>query len=101
MTKKLYTVLIHFADHLIGIGQYEAESAEQALEDFILTSEALEGYDRERLNRSVNPLFQPKAERGLWSVSFSETNIGGADDNPVLGGHIVQTDLDAPTRNND
>jgi hypothetical protein len=98
MHKNLYSVLIIFSDFVFGIGQYESVSPEAALEEFLRTSESLEGYDRDKLLASVNPLFPPSNLKGLWTISFNQTDIGGPDNNPVLGGHIVQTDMGTPTR---
>ena len=96
MTKKLYTLLINFADHIVGVGQYQAETPERALELFVQENELLEGYDREKLMRAINPLLPIRDIKGFWIASFSETNIGGENDNPVLGGHVVQADPEAP-----
>lgn len=45
----LYTILIDFEDRTMGIDQFEAESPNQALEDFILKAESLDNYDRKLL----------------------------------------------------
>ena len=98
MNKKRFTVVISFADHLKGIGQYQTETPEEALEMFVQSNELIEGYDRDRLMKAINPLTHAADIQGFWLASFSEPNIGGEDNNPVLGGHIIQTDPDAPTR---
>jgi hypothetical protein len=97
MSSKLYTILVNFADYIVGIRQYEAERPERALELFVQENESVRGYDRERLRRAINPLMQIRELKGFWVVSFSEHNIGGEDDNPVLGGHIIQSDASGPT----
>ena len=49
MFMNLYTILIEFEDRTVGIGQYEADSPEQALINFTRTAESLEDYDRKKI----------------------------------------------------
>ncbi len=90
--KNKYTILINFSDHLIGIGQYQSESPESALKDFIKSSESLEGYDRTLLNNSIMPLLNPF--KGVWSFHFNPKlmTMEWYEDNAVLGGHIIQSE---------
>lgn len=95
---KLFTIFLNFSDHLVGIGQYEAETPEESLRQFLSSTEALEGYNRDLLLKSLMPLIHIAQERGIWTFffdpDFRETKW--AEANPVLGGHIVQTDSNAP-----
>lgn len=96
---KLFTILISFSDHLVGIGQYEAETPLAALMNFIKLSESLEGYDRELLIKSTMPLVHYAGDKGIWAFHFDpELEFAGQDDNPVLGGTIIQTDPNGPVR---
>ena len=70
MSTNLYTVLINFADHIVGIGQYETETPEKALELFVQENESLENYDRERLMKAINPLIHIRDFKGFWIASF-------------------------------
>ncbi len=97
--KNLFTILLSFSDHLVGIGQYNEETALDALKSFIASSEALEGYDRELLVKSIIPLVHYKNDKGVWGFNFDpEQDFSGTNDNPVLGGTIIQTDPKAPVR---
>jgi hypothetical protein len=102
--KKLYSVFISFSDHLVGIGQYQAETPIEALQEFIKTNESLEGYDRSFLMQCIHPesLIHTAEIKGIWGILFSNVDLRLStkwpNDNAVLGGHIVQTDPDAPIR---
>ncbi len=101
LMNKLFTVLLGFHDHIVGIGQYEASSPLGALSDFIEKSESLDGYDRELLIKSIMPLTHIANMKGFWIFGFNPSlEFAGKNDNPVLGGHIIQTDSKAPTRDN-
>lgn len=100
--KKLFTVFVSFEDHLVGVQQIEAESAMEALKESLSTSEAYEGYDREVLIKSIIPLIHYADNKGLWGFGFDpDANLSGEEGNPVLGGYVVQTDINAPTRPKD
>lgn len=97
--KNLYTVFITFQDHLVGIQQIKAESALEALQQSLRTSEAYEGYDRELLVKSILRVIHIAGNKGLWSIIFNpDADLKGPEDNPILGGHIVQTDHNGPVR---
>lgn len=103
MTKtKLFTVFMNFHDGVLGVGQYSTVTAEEAVREFILNSEALEHYDRELLVKSLGSLMHVAKEKGIWLFTFDPDIFSQEwpDDNPVLGGHVVQTDDEAPTRPN-
>lgn len=92
--KKTYTILINFSDHIIGIGQFESDSPELALKDFIKTHESLDGYDRQILFESLMALLQFKDLHNVWYFGFDSnllSTLEWHDDNPILGGHIVQS----------
>lgn len=96
---KLFTVTIYFSDHLVGIGQYKAETPLKALKKFIKLSESLEGYDRILLEKSLMPLVHYADNKGLWGFHFDpKLEFNGPDNNPVLGGYIIQTDPNGPVR---
>ncbi len=92
--KNMYTILINFSDHLIGIGQYESESPEVALKDFINSHESLDGYDRVLLANSIMPLLKPNKIKGVWSFHFNPElmTMEWYENNAVLGGHIIQSE---------
>lgn len=98
--KKLYTILLGFSDHATGIDQYEAESAEDAVRKFIKSAESLENYDRNLLDSNLRPLIHVAKKKGFWSFFFDPNlmDIKWPDDNPVLGGYVVQTDPNGPVR---
>ncbi len=100
LNNKLFTIFLSFSDHLVSIGQYEADTPEDSLKQFINATEALEGYDRNLLLKSIMPLVHIAHDKGIWSFNFDPDlmEIKWPDDNPVLGGHIVQTDRNAPAR---
>lgn len=96
---KLFTITISFSDHLVGIGQYKAETSLDALKNFIKLSESLEGYDRKLLIKSIMPLVHYADNKGVWGFHFDPyLEFAGQDDNPVLGGQIIQTDPNGPIR---
>lgn len=96
---KLFTVLITFSDHLVGVGQYQVETPLDALKNLIKLSESLKGYDRDLLIKSIMPLVHYADMKGVWGFHFNpELNFAGPDDNPVLGGEIIQTDPSGPIR---
>ncbi len=64
--KRLFTVIVSFSDHLVGIEQYEEETPLDALKKLIATSEALVGYDRDLLSKSIMPLLHYKVGKGIW-----------------------------------
>jgi hypothetical protein len=100
LNSKLFTIFLSFSDHEIGIGQYEAATPEESLKQFISSTEALEGYDRKQLLNSIMPLVHIAHDKGIWSFHFDPnlTKVEWPSDNAVLGGQIVQTDPNAPTR---
>lgn len=96
--KNLYTIILSFSDHLKGIGQYEAEDALGALKEFIETNESLDTYNRVQIKRSIMPLIHYVDNKGLWTFHFNpEFNLNNEEDNPILGGSIIQTDPSAPS----
>jgi hypothetical protein len=97
---KLFTIFLTFSNHETGIGQHEADTPEEVLKKFILTTEALEGYDRQQLQKSIMPLIQIAHDKGVWSFYFDPELMKTVwpNDNAILGGHIVQTDPSAQTR---
>lgn len=99
--EKVFTVFLTFSDHTVGIGQYKVGGAEDALKEFIHSNESLQDYDRDLLLKSTMPLTQLANERGVWIFHFDPDlmEIDWPYENPVLGGHIVQTDSNAPCRN--
>ena len=100
-SNNLYTVFLSFSDHLLGVGQYEVPSAEDAVKKFIQTNESLDGYDRDLLHKSLMSLLHLADNKGIWMFTFDPdmTDIEWPGENAVLGGHIVQTDKIAPSRN--
>lgn len=99
-TEKLYTVFLTFSDHATGVGQYATESPEIALHEFIKSNESLEGYDRNLLLKSLMPFTHLAKDKGVWLFHFNPDLMENEwpGDNPVLGGHIVQTDVKAESR---
>lgn len=99
-TEKLFTVFLTFSDHTVGIGQCATELPEEALKDFIQTSESLANYDRSLLLKSVLPLTHIAKEKGIWLFTFDPylTEFEWPGNNAVLGGYIVQTDNTASAR---
>jgi len=97
----LYTILIDFADRLVGIGQYSAVSPKEALMSFIKSNGSLEGYNREGVAEAFNELIHVANDKGIWLILFKPEilEIKVHADNPILGGTIVQTDPAAPVRN--
>lgn len=101
MNTKLFTVILTFSDHTKGIGQYVTDSPEEALREFIRSSESLVDYDRELLLKSMMQMIHIAEDKGIWLFAFDPDLMekewpGG---NPVLGGQVVQTDPNAPNRN--
>lgn len=99
MKTKLFTIFLSFSDHVNGVGQHKTETPEDALKEFIQTNESLVDYDRNLLLKSVLPFIHITPEKGIWLFTFDPDliEIGWPGDNPVLGGHIVQTDPEAPS----
>jgi hypothetical protein len=96
---KLFTVRVSFSDHLVGVEQYEAESAELALKKFIEFAESLKGYNRELLATYLMPLIHVAHLKGVWLFYFTPgADLTGDENNPILGGQITQTDPDALVR---
>jgi hypothetical protein len=100
MTTKLFTIFLSFSDHTNGVGQHKAETSEDALKEFIRHSESLVDYDRSLLLKSILPLIHITPEKGVWLFTFDPDliDLEWPGDNPVLGGYIVQTEPDAPSR---
>ncbi len=100
--RNLFTVLVSFEDHLVGVQQVEAVSPMEALKESLNTSEAFEGYDREVLIKSITPFIHYADNKGVWGFGFDQSaNVSGEEGNPVLGGNVVQTDINAPARPKD
>lgn len=99
--EKLFTIFLTFSDHTVGIGQYRTATAEDALNQFLQTSEALAEYDRGLLLKAIIPFTQLANEKGVWLFHFDPDliEIEWPGENAVLGGHIVQTDDNALSRN--
>jgi len=99
-SEKLFTIFLIFSDHAVGIAQYKVETPEDAAKQFIRASESLEEYDRSLLLRSLMPLTQLANEKGVWLFHFDPDlmEIEWPGENAALGGYIVQTDDNAPSR---
>lgn len=100
MKNKLFTVFLIFSDHTNGIGQYTTNNPEDALREFIHSNESLIDYDRELLLKSTMSMIHVADNKGIWLFTFDPDlmEIDWPGDNPVLGGHIIQTDSEAPSR---
>jgi hypothetical protein len=99
----LYTVIMSFSDHRQGIGQYEVESPLDALKTFIKESEALKGFDREKLLASIQPgpFIHLKKHKGFWIALFNPEvllELSNSDGDKALGAHVVQSDPNGPER---
>ena len=104
----LYTILIHFEDRTTGIGQFKAESPEEALFEFINRNESLMEYDRSKILSIVRNRFLQRnllihiADnfKGFWILDFGIEFIEDESLAPIFGGYIIQTDLSGPIRKN-
>jgi hypothetical protein len=102
----LYTVIVTFSDHVYGIDQIEAPTPYEALREFIRTAECLDGCDREMLEKGTHGLLQvagnsrgSRRHKGVWRIFFDYPwDIEWPDDNPLLGGQVIQTDPNGPTQ---
>ena len=103
---KLYTVLLTFDDASVGIEQFETESPEQALINFVLNAESLKYHDRELIlsivsarNTQGNLLIHvANGLKGCWITSFGADFIEIPILSNIFGGHIIQSDTYAPVR---
>lgn len=104
---KLYTVQLTFEDFTEGIGQYQANSPERALEIFFEKSECLKDYNREELLDIMkkrihdnNAIIQVGGNmRGVWFINTgAEFHIFLGELRAIYGGIIIQTDINAPER---
>jgi hypothetical protein len=104
----LYTILISFEDRTVGIDQFEAETPQKALEEFINKAESLEEYDRKKIfsliinrSRQGNLLMHiAKNLKGFWIIDLGTDFSDIPELSSIYGGYIVQTDLMAPKRTN-
>jgi hypothetical protein len=103
----LYTILMHFEDHTVGIDQFEAESPKLALDKFINGAESLEEHDRKALLAIANNRSQQGSLlihvandlKGLWIVHLEDLSKIPAL-SAIYGGYIIQTDINGPKRKN-
>jgi hypothetical protein len=101
----LYIIVIHFADHRVGIGQHRAETSKEALVKFIKDSESLDGYDRDKALEMAGMgeerlIHVADGLRGfwIWAPPPPLTEKEEAEVGDIYGGHIVQTDPKGPVR---
>jgi hypothetical protein len=94
----LFTVIVDFADRTQAIEQYQAQSPREALERFVREAEALSEHDRKQAMQLVGKgderLIQVADRYGVWMwVPVVEHEMGD-----IYGGHVIQTDPQAPVR---
>ena len=102
----LYTVIVDFEDRTNGIQQYEAETPEQALLEFIKQAESLEDYNRQGIlsalssRRENQKLLIHVANdlHGFWIIDFGLDLNDVEEFSSILGGYVIQTDKEGPRR---
>ena len=97
----LFTITAVFSDFTTAYEQSPATSPGEALENFLVTAEALSPYDRADRESIVTArrfmvVHLAGGLRGLWSWHL--TRDLDHDDVRLYGGVIVQTDPEAPLR---
>ncbi len=100
---KLYTVTIDFADHSEGVEQYQARSPEEALHCFIEQAVSLAGNDRNMVKEALlaPSLLHLAKHKGIWIVLFSPVSLSKIiwhNNNPILGGLVIQSDPEGEIR---
>jgi hypothetical protein len=96
----LYTILISFEDRTVGIDQFEAETPQKALEEFINKAESLEEYDRKKIFSLIINRSRQGNLKGFWIIDLGTDFSDIPELSSIYGGYIVQTDLMAPKRTN-
>jgi hypothetical protein len=98
----MYTVLVNFADHRIGIEQYQAESPHAALSRFLSSAESVQECSAIQRAWLLEEALGPKlihvagGHRGLWI--WDKAVPDDCEHLEVLGGHVIQTDPRGPRR---
>ena len=99
LERELFTVTIWFYDLTFAVEQVTTETANSALGEALRQAEALCEHDRASLDDlAANHvlLYQVAGLRGVWIWGPSPDRTETLAD--ILGGTIVQTDREGPTR---
>lgn len=105
--KKLYTVSITFSDFTEGVDQYEANSAEEAVELFFQKAECFENYNRGELVKVMKKRLEDRNAlihvanglRGVWLINTGAELLNFEGElEAIYGGMVVQTDQHGPRR---
>lgn len=95
----LFTVLVEFEDRTIAIEHIKASTAPAALEAALRSSEALSTLDRAAISELIANrlrINQVAALRGVWT--WHQVPEEGSSAPEVFGGAIIQSDENAPAR---
>jgi len=101
-SKHLYTVIVGFSDHTQGIEQYDASSPEVAVARFVRDAKCLQEFPpdaRAELiggGRDIRLIHVANNFHGVWIWVLARRDAPRIQS--VLGGHVIQTDRNAPRR---